>query len=64
MARNQPAKIVSQIPVRIPVPDSILQIVDQNKREKAIESHWIGYGYSDRYILDGVIDGHIIMVRK
>lgn len=65
MKREQPpGKIMVDVPVRIPVPERLLKIDDPKEQQEALYAHWLSYGYSDRFTLEDITDGHFIMMRK
>ncbi|MED1954634.1 hypothetical protein [Brevibacillus centrosporus] len=64
MAKQRTGKISSDVPTRIPIPERLLQIQDPQQRRDALKTHWLSYGYSDRYTVDRIEDGHYIMVKR
>lgn len=64
VTKKRLGRIEFDVPVRIPVPDRLLNIEDQQEQQDALQDHWHSYGYSDRFTLEGITDGHFIMVRK
>lgn len=64
MAKRQTDELVGDVPVRIPIPAALLEIADPKQRRDALEACWKSYGYSDRFTMVRIQDGHFIMVRK
>lgn len=64
MTKKQSTPIFSNIPTLIPIPERILQIADKEQRRAAMKEHWLKYGYSDRFEVERIDNGHFVMVRK
>lgn len=64
MSKRQTGDIVSEVATRIPIPDRLLQIEDPKQKRDALETHWLLYGYSDRFEVVRIENGHFIMMRK
>ncbi|MGW9128099.1 hypothetical protein ACWGPW_24310 [Paenibacillus chitinolyticus] len=64
MAKKKIGEIFSSVPTRIPIPERLQQIADPKEKRDALEAHWLSYGYSDRFYVERIENGHFVMVRK
>ncbi|MDC0763452.1 hypothetical protein POF51_22260 [Brevibacillus sp. AG] len=64
MSKRLADEIVRDVATRIPIPDRLLEIKDPKQRRDALEAHWLSYGYSDRFEVVRIENGHFIMMRK
>ncbi|WP_103110583.1 hypothetical protein [Brevibacillus reuszeri] len=62
--KSNQRRLISNVPTRIPIPERLLQITDPKQKRDELEAHWLKYGYSDRFYVERIENGHFVMVRK